>query len=230
MSDTTEVLTADGPAAGSHSRQVPVMRSPIGAHHQQQGATLTIEDGWEVPRFYQDIERERAAIREGLAIADITARGKVDIRGDVDSALASLPQAQAAALARVSRSWALVLTPAAGLADGLRLMAGSASRDTMVTDATSIYAGVALLGPRVAELLSSLITADPSTLRPGYCIATQLLRLPAILFRRELPLMVVEAYLPSEYASYAWEAIFNAAHPLDAKAAGLDALRAEGWR
>lgn len=230
MNDTTEILTADRTASGAPARPVPTMRSPISAHHHKQGASLSIENGWEVPRHYQDTERERAAIRDGLAIADITARGKIDIRGEVDSALASLPQARAAALARISRSWALVLTPSAGVADGLRLMEGSASRGTMVTDATSIYAGFALLGPRVPDLLSRLITTDPSALRHGSCLATQLLRLPAILLRRELPLMVVETYLPSEYANYAWEAIFKAAHPLDPEPVGLDALHAEGWR
>ena len=70
----------------------------------------------------------------------------------------------------------------------------------------------------------------PSALRHGSCLATQLLRLPAILLRRELPLMVVETYLPSEYANYAWEAIFKAAHPLGPEPVGLDALHAEGWR
>jgi glycine cleavage system aminomethyltransferase T len=230
VSDTTEILTADRPLSEAPARRAAVMRSPINDRHHKQGATLSLEDGWEVPRHYQDTERERVAIREGLAIADITARGKIDIRGNVDSALTSLPQARAAALARVSRSWALVLTPSAGLVDGLRLMAGSASRDTMVTDATSIYAGFALLGPRVPELLTRLITTNPSALQPGSCLATQLLRIPAILLRRDLPLMVVETYLPSEYANYAWDAIFNAAHSLGAEPAGLDALRAEGWR
>jgi glycine cleavage system aminomethyltransferase T len=230
MSDSTEVLTADRPVAGSRDQPVAVMRSPISAHHQQRGATFAIEDGWEVPRLYQDIERERTAIRESLAIGDITARGKIDIRGAVESPLAALPQTRGATLARVSRNWALVFTPPAGLAGALTLMESLASRETMVTDATSIYAGIALLGPRVPDLLSRLTAVDPSTLLPGHCLATQLLRLPAILLRRELPTMVVETYLPSEFANYAWEAIFAVAHPLAPEAAGLDALRAEGWR
>ncbi|HEV2013101.1 MAG TPA: hypothetical protein VGR77_04360 [Candidatus Dormibacteraeota bacterium] len=229
MSDTPEVLTADRPAA-TLSRPAPVMRSSISDHHQQRGAQLTVEDGWEVPRLYQDVERERAAIREGLAIADITARGKIDVRGSVDSALASLPQTRGAALARISRNWALVFTPPAGLAGALTLIESLANRETMVTDATSIYAGIVLLGPRVPDLLSRLITADASRLFPGDCLATQLLRLPAILLRRELPVMAVETYVPSEFARYAWEAIFEAARPLAPEAAGLDALRAEGWR
>jgi len=230
MSDTTDILAANRPASASPPRPVPVMRSPISAHHQRRGATLMVEDGWEMPRLYQDIERERTAIREGLAIADITARGKIDVRGTLESALAALPQTHGAALARVSRNWALVFTPPAGLAGALTLMESLASRDTMVTDATSIYAGIALLGLRVPDLLSRLTAVDPSTLLPGGCLATQLLRLPAILVRRELPVMVVETYVPSEFASYAWEAIFEVAQPLSPEPAGLDALRAEGWR
>ena len=230
MSDTTETLTADRPLSGVPSRPVAVMRSPIIARHRQLGATFAIEDGWEVPRHYEDVERERMAIREGLAIADITARGKIDIRGRIDSALASLPQTRGATLARISRNWALVLTPAASLADSLALLTTAASRDTTVTDATSIYAGIALLGARVPDLLSRLITANPHRLLHGECLATQLLRIPAILLGRELPFTVVEVYVPSEFASYAWDAIFRAAHPLGSEAAGIEALRAQGWR
>lgn len=230
MSDTTETLTADRPLSDASSRPAPVMRSPISAQHHSDGATFAIEDGWEVPRRYRDVERERTAIREGLAIGDITARGKIDIRGRVDTALASLPQTRGATLARISRNWALVVTPPAGLAGSLALLTSAASRDTMVTDATSIYAGIALLGPRVPDLLSRLITANPESLLRGHCLATQLLRIPAILLGRELGVTVVEAYVPSELASYAWDAIFNAAQPLGPAPAGLDALRAEGWR
>ena len=230
MSNSTEVLTSDQAAASSPAVQGALMRSSISAHHQRLGATLAIEDGWAFPRFYQDVERERAAIRDGLAIADISARGKIDIRGSVDGALASLPQTRGATLARIGRNWALVFTRPAGLAGALTLMATTASSDSLLTDATSIYAGIALLGPRVPDLLSRLMTADPSSLLRGHCLATQLLRLPAVMVGRELPLTMVEAYVPSEFASYAWEAILSAAQPLAVELAGMDALRAEGWR
>jgi glycine cleavage system aminomethyltransferase T len=230
LSDTTETLTADRSHSEAPSGPALVMRSPINARHHTLGATLTIEDGWEVPRHYRNVECELTAIREGLAVADITARGKIDVRGRVDSALASLPQTRGATLARISRNWALVFTPPAGLAAALSLLVSAASRDTTVTDATSIYAGIAMLGPRVPDLLSRLITANPESLLRGHCLATQLLRIPAIMLGRELPVTVVEAYVPSELASYAWDAIFNAAQPLAPEAAGIDALRAQGWR
>lgn len=230
MSDVTEVLTTDRPSAASPQAWLPVMRSPINAIHLQHGGRLSRSDGWEIPRDYGDLERERAAIREGLGLADITARGKLDIRGAVDTALGTLPQTHGAALARVSRNWALVLTPPAGLGASLELMKRAAGSETMVTDATSIYAGIALLGPRVDDLLLRLIGIDPATLRPGDCLATQMLRVPAILLRRELPLNIVETYVPAEFARYAWDAVFEVARPLAPEAVGWDGLQAEGWR
>lgn len=230
MSDESQVLTAARPSETRPSRFAPLMRSPLTEHHGRKGAQIATRDGWEVPRNYGDVDRERRAIREGLAIADITARGKIDLRGAVDSSLARLPQTRGAQLARLSRDWALVLTPAAGLNGSLQLMEQAADRATMITDATSIYAGLALLGPRVPDLLLRLTAIDPAALRPGHSVATQMLRIPAILLRRDLATMVVEAYIASEFARYAWEAVFTVGHPLEPEPVGWDALRAEGWR
>jgi glycine cleavage system aminomethyltransferase T len=230
VSDEPQVLTAERPSDARPSKFGPVMRSPLTVHHRRLGADFGIQAGWEVPRRYGDVEHERRAIREGLAIADITARGKIDVRGAIDSSLARLPQTRGAQLARLGRDWALVLTPAAGRDATLQLMEQSADRAAMVTDATSIYAGIALLGPRVPDLLLRLTAIDPAMLTPGGSVATQMLRIPAILLRRDLPVMVVEAYVVSEFARYAWEAVVTAGHPLQPEPVGWDALRAEGWR
>jgi glycine cleavage system aminomethyltransferase T len=229
MSDDRAVLTSDDPVASPPQRWQPVMRSPINAIHQQQGAQLSLADGWEVPRRYRDVERERTAIRDTLGIADITARGKIDIRGAVGSALAGLAPLEGAIPARLSRSWVLVMTPAAALAPSLERITRAAPANAMVTDATSIYASIALLGPRVDDLLRRLISVDPSTVKPGSGLATQMLRVPAILVRRELPVSVVETYVAAELGRYVWEALFDIARPLAPEPVGWDALQAEGW-
>ncbi len=229
MSDDSPVLTSDDPVAAAPQSWQPVMRSPINALHHQQGARLSVTDGWEVPRLYRDVERERAAIQENLGLADITSRGKIDIRGAVDAALANLPHMEGATLARLSRNWALILTPPAGLAPSLELMTQVAPSDAMVTDATSIYASIALLGPRANDLLQRLISIDPSGVKPGECLATQMLRVPAILVRRQLPFSMVETYVAAEFGRYVWEALFDIARPLAPEPVGWDALRAEGW-
>jgi glycine cleavage system aminomethyltransferase T len=230
VSDEPQVLTAEPPSDARPSRFAPVMRSPLAEPHRRLGAEFAVQGGWEVPLSYGDVERERRAIHEGLGIADITARGKIDLRGAVDSSLANLLQTRNAQLARLSRDWALVFTPAGSLKSALHLMEQAADRLTMVTDATSIYAGLALVGPRVPDVLLRLTATDLGQLKPGHSVATQMLRIPAILLRRDLRVMVVEAYVGSEFARYAWEAIFTAGHPLEPDAVGWDALRAEGWR
>ncbi len=121
------------------------------------------------------------------------------------------------------------MTPAAAVAPSLERITRAAPANTMVTDATSIYVSIALLGPHVDDLLRRLISVDPSTLKPGSGLATQMLRVPAILVRRELPLSVVEAYVAAEVGRYVWEALFVIARPLAPEPVGWDALQAEGW-
>jgi aminomethyltransferase len=230
MNDESQVMMAERPATTPKSAIAPVMRSPMNEIHRRLGAELIVQSGWELPRRYQDIGLERRAIKDGLGIADITARGKIDVRGDVGSSLNALPQTRGATLARISRDWALVLTPAAGLTRAIETLTASADQKTMITDATSIYAAIALLGPGVPELLLRLTAIDPSELSPGDAVATQVLRMPAVLLRRELPIIVVEAYVPSEFGRYAWESMFEVAEPLGPEPVGWDALAAEGWR
>lgn len=230
MSEETQVLTAGWPVAATLRPFAPVMRSSLSDLHRKLGAELAIQDGWELAQRYTDTGKERDAIRDGLGIADISARGKIDVRGAVDSSLRLITQMRGAALAKISHSWALVLTPPGGLEAALQLMEKAADRATMVTDATSVYAGIALLGPRVPDLLLRLCAFDPSELKPGYSVATQLLRMPAVLLRRDLPITAVEAFVPSEFARYAWESMFAVARPLAPQPVGWEALGAEGWR
>ena len=229
MNDKAQVLTAAPPVAALPG-QAPVMRSPMNEIHRRLGAELSVQSGWELPRRYQDTDVERQAIASSLGIADVTARGKIDIRGAIDSGLNALPQTRGATLARISRNWALVLTPASGLTHAIETLTASADQKTMITDATSIYAGIALLGPGVPELLLRLTAIDPSELSSGDAVATQMLRIPTVLLRRELPIIAVEAYVPSEFGRYAWESIFEVAQPLGPEPVGWDALAGEGWR
>ena len=64
-------------------------RTPNARIHEGLGATMALEGDWELPVSYGDEDAERSAIRDGLAIADITARGKIDARGEVDGVLAA---------------------------------------------------------------------------------------------------------------------------------------------
>jgi hypothetical protein len=47
--------------------------------------------------------------------------------------------------------------------------------------------------------------------------------------RRDLPMPVLEIYVATEYARYAWEALSGVVAGLGGAPVGWQALRAEGW-
>lgn len=205
----------------------PLMRAPAHSMHASLGATFTVEAAWEVPAAYGEDDGERF---ETLAIADITARGKVDVHGDVAATLrGELPGAQ---VARISDVWALVLTSPGGgepLAAKLEARAGSS---TMVTDAAHLYAGYAFAGPRVHDLTAQLTAFDVSTVAAGQAVGATFAAVRSVMLRRELEggKDLLEVYVPSELGRFIWETIADVATSLGGGPAGWDALRAWGWR
>jgi glycine cleavage system aminomethyltransferase T len=208
--------------------------------------------GWEIPASYRPIDDERRAIAEGLAVADVSARGKLDCRGGVEPALASLVPPGAppvgrvgvtaaegpdrAMVARLAVDRALVLGgPGEALyaphaaESTLEASAPAARSGTMLTDATSLLAGFALLGPRTFDLLARLTSFDLGELDPGTCAATRLADVTAQLVRSGEAPDAVEVYVGSEYGRFAWETLMAAGSPLGGQPVGWDALRAEGW-
>jgi sarcosine oxidase, subunit alpha len=207
----------------------PVKQSPSHRQHRGLGARFVREAGWEIPAEYGSIEEERRAVTEGVALADVTARGKVDLRGDVEPVLRRLEAR--GHVAQVSSRWALVLTEPAELEPCLsETESGAANGETMATDATSLYAGFALLGPAAANVLSRLTSFDAGRLAQGACAATRVAEVPAILVRPAVGGAPFELYVGSEYARYAWDSLLEAGAGLGIRPAGWEALRAEGWR
>ena len=205
----------------------PVMRSPAGRLHAARGASFRAESGWEIPASYGDTEAERTALREAVAICDVTARGKVDIHGRVDEALPD--GVQDGIVARISHDWALVFTAPGEPSALVRELEGAAGDAAMVTDVTHLYSGYALAGPRLDDLVARLTSYDHSTLAPGAAAGAPIAEVRAVLVRRELEVPVVEAYVASEFGRYVWESLLEVAERLGGAPVGWDALRAEGW-
>jgi glycine cleavage system aminomethyltransferase T len=204
-----------------------VMRSPVHHHHVQLGSRFVREAGWDVPTGYGTVEAERQLIRNGLVIADITARSKADLRGSVDDLRAGVPLPADSTFARVTSTWALVLGPPGVIQAWIPAAEqASAGGSSMVTDATSVYAGFALSGASVQELLSRLTAVDLSRVAPGSAVGAQLLKIPSIVVRGD---RAFEVYVGSEYGRYAWESLLSIGHSLHLQPVGWDALRAEGW-
>ncbi|MDQ6884316.1 MAG: hypothetical protein M3077_08810 [Candidatus Dormibacteraeota bacterium] len=199
---------------------------PANQLHAALGARFTRRDGWEIPAAYGPLEDERAAIREGVAIADVTPRGKIDLRGRVDEMLGRMTSDADVRVAQVSAQWALLFTRPGALARWLPLAEEAAGSSGMATDATSIYSGIALLGPKTSEVLERLTAMDVSSVSRGGATGLRLAGIPAILTVGE---RATEVYAGSEYGRYLWRTVAQVATQLGGRAVGWDALTAEGW-
>lgn len=203
-----------------------IRRSPTARLSSRLGAVFVEEAGWEIPTSYGEDEAERDAIRDRVAIADVTARAKVDVRGRIPD---ELPSPADTVLARISAGWIVMLgTPDAEsrLMRAIEPLAGSGA---MVTDVTHLFAGFALAGPDLDAVLERTTSWDPSTLAPGEATGAPIVEVRALMVRRDLPLPVLEIYVATEYARYAWEALSSVVAGLGGAPVGWQALRAEGW-
>ncbi|MBI3647265.1 MAG: hypothetical protein HY240_00645 [Actinobacteria bacterium] len=202
-------------------------RSPIARLSASLGASVETEAGWEIAAHYGDEAAERALLRDLVAVADVTPRGKIDLRGEIDGGV--LTAAGEVLTARMWDGWALLLTEPGGEEAVLDRADAAAGPRAMATDVTHLFAGLALAGPKLEDALARLTSWDPSTLAPGSATGASIGDVRAVLVRRDIGIPVLEAYVATEFARYAWETVLGVVRRLGGGPAGWRALRAEGW-
>lgn len=203
----------------------PLRLSPASRSHAALGAVFETEAAWQLPASYGDEEAERQLLRSAVAVVDVTARGKIDVRGNAGPALGA---AADALVASVAPEWALVLTEPGGEEVLEPKLTSAAGPGEMVTDVTHLHAGFVLAGPKLPELLARTTSWDPATLAPGEATGAPIVEIRAVMVRRDAS--TLEVYVASEFGRYAWETLLGVARGLDGGPAGWRALRAQGWR
>ena len=156
-------------------------------------------------------------------MVEVTPRAKVDVRG-ATGALG----VEGAFAATIANDWTLVLGPP-GAEERLLPSLASTGSSAQITDATHLYVGFALIGPASEDALARLSAFDTASLLPGNAAGTAVLDVPAILVRRDLGVRVIETYIGSEFASFAWSEILETVTALGGGPAGWSALRNSGW-
>jgi glycine cleavage system aminomethyltransferase T len=204
----------------------PVRRSPLARRHRDLGAAVDREAGWELVAHYGDESEEGTTLKDAVGLVDVTPRGKIDARGALDGALSS---AGDALTARISSEWALVLTEPGGEEVLVPKMESAAGPGAMVTDATHLFAGFALAGPALPEALERLTSWDPASLKPGSATGAPIADVRAVVVQGDLDVPVLEAYVATEFARYAWETVLDAVRRTGGGPVGWNALRARGW-
>jgi glycine cleavage system aminomethyltransferase T len=221
--------------------KTPVMRSAAHRSHVDLGATFEPRGAWEVPASYGSEAAEAEAIRNGLAIADISARGKLHLSGAVDSLLrrmagAALDPMQSAAItssgivARVARDLALALFEPSAETDALAAIDAELTPDAMATNVTSAISGFLVAGPMLDHLFARSMSVNVGEIQPGRCLATRWAQIPGILVVSTLATPMVELYIGSEYGRYAWRTLLELSHKLGGIPAGWKSFESVGWR
>jgi sarcosine oxidase subunit alpha len=109
----------------------------------------------------------------------------------------------------------LLLTPPEHAALAREALAAAVARQERahLTDVTSVYAGMALIGPRSREVLHKLTAIDvrPTALPDGACAETALAGVHALLLYADLgTLPSYEIYVTRDVAEFVWETLLDA--------------------
>ena len=219
--------------------------------HRTLNATFAAEGDWQVAAVYTSVAQELQAARGAGGIADVSAGGRLGVRGEaLDAVMTKVagrpcPEAARAVRASLNGSGALVcrvaadellvLTApaAAGAVEGALVSACESAGCAHVTDLTSAFAAVELIGPRVPALLARLVPVELSTgaAPPLSVTQAEVARVHGILIRLEHPLPVFHLLVGREHGEYVWDALLDAGRDLGLVPIGSQArarLRAEG--
>jgi heterotetrameric sarcosine oxidase gamma subunit len=200
---------------------------------------------------------EHAAVREAVALFDLTSFAKIEVTGpgalrllqhvctnDVDVPVGKVVYTlllnrsggieNDGTITRLGEDRFLVITPTATQHRTLEwLRSHGQGMSVTIVDVTSASATLAVMGPRSRELLSRLTSTDLSN--DGFPFFTskeiQVRDAPALAIRASfVGELGWELYVPSEYAVHVYDAILDAGADLGLRHAGyqaLDSLRIE---
>lgn len=223
----------------------PLARTPLDQWHAAHGGRFAARRGWQVAAGYATVEKECAAVRDGLGLADISATSKVSLRGAVSAAAlqslwphtSELKPRQATTIpetgivvCRLTADQLLLL--GSPFTDSPQLGAGgtllqSRAANIVSTDMSSALAGFCLLGSRVEDCLRRVTQLDTraAAFPANTCAEISLAGVESLLVRlADLSVPSMRIYIAWDMAEYVWERLLEAGHDLGIAPIGLDAL------
>ncbi|MBI4500431.1 MAG: aminomethyl transferase family protein [Gemmatimonadetes bacterium] len=211
----------------------PLKISGVHAVHESAGARWTEIDGWRLPDSFGDPERERQQVQRDAGIMDVSAMGKLDLKGaGVESFLAGSANNRELTTLRLKPGHALILTiPGEQPELAARFETDPAKGCLHVTDVTSGFAAFALVGPKARDILARLVAVD---LRDGMLphaatVQAGLAKVHVIIHREDWGEMPAFWLLVTrDVAEYAWDAIRAAGKDLGLVPFGLAAQQLLG--
>jgi len=207
-------------------------RSPLYESHVSAGARMVVRDGWEVPADYGQPADECIQLHTRAAVMDLTADGRIRIRGDGalsmlerlctadvarqqdDTAIRSLllnPRGcviDMVTVVRLDGWWILTCSPCRRQAVLEHLQSHAGQYDAKVDDQTFKTATVAVVGPMGAEILDRFLPDKPSRMAGGAVKVGSMLIANYIAARTgATDLWSLEVTLPNMLVGQAWKFI-----------------------
>jgi len=200
--------------------------------HQGLGARW-VEDGeWRLVEAFADPDVEAEKVRQGVGLQDVSAIGKLDLKGrEVERVLDGFGSHAQLSVLRLRPDHYLILTPPGrqgSVAEAMLQTLSQAVGCAHLTDVTSALSAFALVGPRAGEVLARLTSLDlrPQAFSDGACAQTAVAKVHSILIRQDwgrLPAYCL--LLGRDAAEYVWEAIRRAGEGFGLVPFGLAAAR-----
>lgn len=213
----------------------PVRTTAMHQAHLALGARFREVGGWQVADAYTSADDEATRARAAVGLADVSAGGKLGVRGEAVDALivkvsgGGAPEPGSAArvrldgaeslLCRLAADELLVLTSpddAAGVG-GLLAQAAETVGCAHLTDLTSALAALDLIGPNAPGLLARVSPLDltPAAAPPLAVVQGELGRVRAIIVRLDLARVpAFRVMVAREYGEFVWNGLCDAGHDL----------------
>ncbi len=215
-----------------------IRRSSLDSKHETLQATFADEAGWRVPDVYTSPVEEVEAVRGGVGVADVSAAGKLLVKGEVAAdlltvALSSTPESLGGVtpvvlkdeadlpvgggyVAQIAQDEFLIVTPAGvekRVAQRLEQRRIAHEIFVSVIDQTSGLAGLLVAGQQSRDLLSKLcaLPFQPSEFPNHHVTQTSVAKVQAIIVRNDRgEAAAFELYVERPYGEYMWESILDA--------------------
>ncbi len=186
--------------------------------------------GWQIASSFGNPSNEARRARESVGLADVSWMSKLNLQGSgLKSAPDFRPEACSWLLAR--RQFLLTCEPSAtaGVLNRLQqLQNADAASPIYVTDVTSAYTQLMLVGPRSREVLSKLTSLNLSEgARANLtCAQAGVAHVHAIVLRDDLSgIPAFRLLVGREYGESVWESILHAGQEFDITRFGLEAQK-----
>ncbi len=207
----------------------PYKVSALYRTHLALGARWVEQEGWRLPESFTDLEVEAERVRQGVGFQDVSAIGKLDLKGrDIERLLAGFAPQDLSVL-RLTPDRALLLTAPGRQGQVAEILLQVMSQTPCcahVTDLTSALSAFALVGPKAQEVLAKLTSLDlrPHAFPNGACAQGALAKVHAIIHREDWGrLPAYRLLLEREHGEYGWEVIRTAGESLGLVSFGLAA-------